>query len=369
MKRPSPDAWASRGFSLVEVMVALLLGLIILAAVAKVFSTSKRTYHFEENSARIQENGRFAMEFMAEDIRMAGYMGCNSALPASEVGNIVNPQWAGNFDPDGIRGYRYACSGGGCTGAPSDWSPALPPEYFPAGEKLPLPGSDVLLIQRGSSLSARLNDNAPTDANLHIVETASLAGQIAADDILMVSNCQHADLFRVTGVSTSSGRKNIAHGVTAAGGTSGNIQPQLFHKYSNEGELMKLITRAYFVAQGASGEPALFRRDVSGRTASVLSTQELVEGIETLKLLYGEDTGTDGVADQYLVPASVSNWRKVVSVRVGFLGRTPQQVADTPDTRLYDVLDDTQTALDDFDPNDDRRRRRVFSSTVRVRNH
>ena len=75
---PSP-----RGFTLVELMVAMTIGLIILGAVGQIFATSSGTYVLQQDLARLQENGRFSMDFIAHDLRMAGYAGCvniNQAL-------------------------------------------------------------------------------------------------------------------------------------------------------------------------------------------------------------------------------------------------------------------------------------------------
>ena len=114
-----------RGFSLVELMVAMLIGLIILAAVVQIFVGSNATYRLDEGLARVQEGARFSMDFLAKDIRMAGYMGCNSKLKYSttppEIGNIVKmPSEAHLFNNGGIRGYRYICSTS-CTGALAEW--------------------------------------------------------------------------------------------------------------------------------------------------------------------------------------------------------------------------------------------------------
>lgn len=77
MKNRDPIHLASqRGFSLVELMVAVTIGLIILAAVSGIFVTSKSTYNTTDSLARLQENARFAVHYLSRDIRMAGFAGC-----------------------------------------------------------------------------------------------------------------------------------------------------------------------------------------------------------------------------------------------------------------------------------------------------
>jgi type IV pilus assembly protein PilW len=354
MTRPSRRRIA--GLSLVELMVALTLGLIILAAVGQIFLTSRATYTLGEGLARIQENGRFAMEFLAQDIRMAGYTGCNSTLSGANVGNIVAPAAsATTFNPDGIAGYKYACTSA-CTGALSEWDPDLPSGYFSAGQVVT--GTDVVVIQRGSTDGTHLTGNtAPSNANVQIVSTTAIAATIAADDVLMVSDCKNADIFRATNASSGSGKITIAHS------SVGNTSNFLTHSYGNDAELMKLETLIYYIGRrdnNASNPPSLFRKELN---TGNLVAQELVEGVESMKFKYGEDTDGDGDVDLYRDPGAVANWRKVLTVRVGLLVRSPSTVEQTADTRTYDIAGTT------FGPYNDRYRRRTFHSTVQLRNH
>jgi type IV pilus assembly protein PilW len=64
------------GLSLIEIMIALLIGAFLIGGVLQIFIDSKQTYRMQQNLSRLQENGRFAMDFLAQDIRMAGYWGC-----------------------------------------------------------------------------------------------------------------------------------------------------------------------------------------------------------------------------------------------------------------------------------------------------
>ena len=351
------------GLTLVELMVAITIGLIILTAVARLFVTSRSTYTLQEGLARVQESGRFAMEFLSQDIRMAGYAGCNANLPSSQIGNLVaSATSATSFNPDGIAGYKHTCTTS-CTGALSEWSPGLTSVYFPSGsgEIQPIAGSDVVVIQRADTVSTHLTENpSPNAVNVKIVDTTALAGMIGGNDILMVSDCKGADVFRATGVSSGSGKVNITH-------TSGNTNNNFTHSYGNDAELMRLVTRIYFIGRrnnDSNNPPALYRKELG--SGGVLVTQELVEGIEIMKLIYGEDTDTpkNGVPNIYRTnPSSVLNWRQVLTVRVGLLVRTPATVDQENDTRTYDLAGIT------VGPYNDKYRRRAFNSTVQMRNH
>ncbi len=365
MPREPRSGSSITGLTLVELMVAITIGLIILAAVARLFVTSRATYTLEEGLARVQESGRFAMEFLSQDIRMAGYAGCSANLSGSQVGNLVDPpEDYTTFNPDGISGYKYACSSS-CSGALTEWDPDLPSDYFPSGsgEIQPIAGSDVIIIQHADTTGTHLTGNPnPDNANIQIISTTALAGTIAAGDILMVSDCKAADIIKVNSISSGSGQKTITH-------IYNPTNNKLTHSYSNDAEIMKLVSRVYFIGRrgnSTSNPPALYRREIGG--GGNLIAQELVEGVEVMKLSYGEDTDAtrDGVPNIYRTsPSAVSNWRRVLTVRVGLLVRTSTTVDQENDTRTYDLAGITAAA----GPYYDKYRRRAFNSTVQVRNH
>lgn len=68
-----------RGFTLVELMVAMVLGLILIAGVIQVFAANQQTYRVTENLSRLQESGRFAMEFITREVRVIDYKECLNA--------------------------------------------------------------------------------------------------------------------------------------------------------------------------------------------------------------------------------------------------------------------------------------------------
>lgn len=83
------------GLSLVELMIAMVLGLIIISAVLYVFAGNRASYSHQESLSHIQESGRFALELLSRDIRMAGYIGCGNLREVDPVTNITlsPPVW------------------------------------------------------------------------------------------------------------------------------------------------------------------------------------------------------------------------------------------------------------------------------------
>jgi type IV pilus assembly protein PilW len=68
------------GLTLIEILVSLAISVLVIAGVLEVYTSSKQTYRVQEASSRLQENGRFAISFIARDLRMAGHVGCLSQL-------------------------------------------------------------------------------------------------------------------------------------------------------------------------------------------------------------------------------------------------------------------------------------------------
>ena len=103
-----PHPRSQQGITLIELMIALVIGLLATGAMLKVYVDSSRLYRFNESLARIQENGRFGPEFIRRDARMAGLWGCNSA---------VIPKW---HSPDSSSASYIAFEAGYVTGTNND---------------------------------------------------------------------------------------------------------------------------------------------------------------------------------------------------------------------------------------------------------
>ena len=93
------------GMTLIEIMIALLIGAFFLGGVIQIFIGSKQTYRMQEGLSRLQENGRFALDFLSKDIRMAGFMGspCNNG--ATLTNNLNSPTDFFNDFGTAIQGF------------------------------------------------------------------------------------------------------------------------------------------------------------------------------------------------------------------------------------------------------------------------
>ena len=132
--------------------------------------------------------------------------------------------------------------------------------------------------------------------------------------------------------------------------------------------------RRYFIANDLDGNPGLYRQtfDINSDMIPVNNVpmefaERLIDGVENMQILYGEDTNGNRVPNAYQTAINVVNWANVVSVKIAVLFATPDEDFSAP------LNPDTYTLLDvaGIDPTpavDDRRRRKVVEATISLRN-
>ncbi len=374
-----------RGLSIVELMVALTIGLIIVIAVERIFVTSSGTFRATEGLSRAQETGRFAIEFMSRDIRMAGNLGCiRDTLIIDNLNTGGSPYDFGR----GIQGFEYAGTAPGNTYTISSenptnttggWAPALDTALVPPGA---IPGSDVLVIRRMDGRPLRRAT--PINDSAMVFLDSSESVNIRDGDILAITDCDKTSVFQVTSTTVAGPRLNVVH---AASGTPGNRCPVWAppacpeQEYGNSAEVSKLLTVAYFIGRGASGEPALFMAMLQpGGAGTAMVSSEMLEGVESMQILYGLDQDNDGSAETYMTADQVealtvanpdTGWPQVLSVRLSLLVRSTHVKGTAAraelDTNTYLLAGSTAATATTIDPFDDKRRRRVFNATIQLR--
>jgi type IV pilus assembly protein PilW len=378
MKEISPRFARNRrvlegGVTLVELMIAMTLGLVLTAGVIQVFIGNRTTYALNEGLAWIQENARFTLDYMANHTRMAGYMGCLSNVQV--FNNLAGPP--NNFMVDltnGIQGHEFVGTSAGQAypaaatnplplGNANAWSPALPPEL--ANPARVIPGSDVVVIRyvasNGQSLVSPFSDSsqlfvAPPD-------------DFIEGEILVVTDCQKASIFQLTQPQLAGGKINLVHSNNNTF-VPGNVSPTwgTQQSYGLGSEVARLQAFAFYVGRGQSDAPSLFqlRLQPLSLTTTAFQAEELIEGVDTLQVRYGLDTDNDRQVDVWqsanLVSAA-NNWARVVSAELSVLMRSPEEYGTDVDT-----VNDYEVGGLSFDPVDDRRLRKVFTTTVGLRN-
>jgi type IV pilus assembly protein PilW len=346
------------GVSLIELMIAMTLGLIVLAALVSVFANSSAARSEMERSARQIENGRYAVELLTDDLRHAGFYGeatVRSGVPTSaSPGSIATPKTIGvpaampdpcSTDPNvwfdamllAVQGYDNG-SGIGATAC------GLPSRK---------PNTDVLVVRRVSTCEAGVGTCAAT-AN----------GQ----PYLQVSKC-----------STETPLTPFTIGAMGAIGF-----PLTVKDCATRAGMRQYLVHIYYIStnNGAGvAIPTLVRMDFNG---AGFAPVPLVEGIEEFNVEYGIDNDGDGAPNDYTpnpdgwagppggcVPAGsctqVANWSNVVSVRLFLLARNIDPSPGYVDAKTYTLGHDALGGMITVTPGD-AYRRHVYSSLVRVVN-
>jgi len=230
------------GLSLIEIMIALLIGAFLLGGVLQIFIGSKQTYRMQENLSRLQENGRLALDFIGRDIRMTSYWGC-----------------------------------------------------------LARPSGDVF----GETVS---------------------------------------------GISKITLKAAFVTTPTGSCGTTVDKTAVYYTDYTST------------IIYSINNANAVLHKCCPTNNGAI----DLIEGIENMQILYGEDSNADGWANYYVPANNVVNWEKVVSVRISLLAATlDDNLTTQPMPYTFNGITTTTTSTP---PVTDRKIRRVFTTTIALRN-
>ncbi|MDT8451243.1 MAG: PilW family protein [Gammaproteobacteria bacterium] len=325
------------GFSLIELMLAMLIGLIIMGGVMQLFISTRDTQRSSEDQLALLADARFAIDTIAYDLRHTGL-------------------WGRHNDPAII-----ACQNGAAS-------------YPCAGPAMPAATDDC-------AVGAYINIAAPlfaeNDNNTTLAACASDSYKTGTD----VLSLRYADTNRINDIDlaanvaylrTSSSVGMLFIGPTFPVGTPYNDLNAPSTKYSNH----LLVSRIYYVSNytdAGDSQPSLRRGDlVAGPAGPAMNSEVLLPGVEDFQLEFGVDVGANGVAgkkdgqvDSYVNAGSVTNWSngEVLSVRVWVLMRAERKDRDNiGSAQTFSYAGKTVTT-----PNDGYSRR-LISSVVKLRN-
>lgn len=403
------------GVSLIELMIALAIGSLLVLALVEVFAASRSAYMLSTGLARTQENGRFAIDILQRDLRMAGHAGCVNDqarfLPANVTAS--RPALVSTFLTDdqlfaspveydevpdglrfdlGIRGFEAVGTSSGSTvsvettpgdASVADWT-GLSEELFddfPDGTGAPIPGSDILELRFFSPTGAQVTSfvsGDPATIDFEVDQADRLTEGLANPGLFAIADCMQAAVFQATTTSLTTGRITVG-----AGGLNQSSFITTPPFTTGQAMVYRAESMVYYVGMNANGNPSLYRMRYTaapgaGAVAAMLP-EELVEGIESLQLEYGQDSNTDandvptGNIDSSVVASGVepagdpeTAWRRVGLVRVGLLARSTEPAA--AEQRDTDVTTPLSAVGVTFSPPDDMRYRAVYEDTVALRN-
>jgi type IV pilus assembly protein PilW len=319
-------------------MIALVIGLLATGAMLKVYVDGSRLYRFNEGLARIQENGRFATEFIRRDARMAGFWGCtHEATLTNRIDpNVVVPKYP-DFELSGITG---------TSGSESNDPDTI--TFAGAGRSVGKLKIDMPLANSKGKW-------------FRVISTE----KINEDNALLISDCDMTDIFYVTRAGASKHQRKLWHDVPE---NTGNF---LSKAYAAGSTLYRVQQTTFCIVESAENPPQYSLGRLVNEPAPKNCEDdgdELVEGIENMQVWFGEDTdadsegaGGDGTANRY-VPANTSdlNMDRVVSVRISLLAVSPNDNVTTEPAPYF--------FNGDWVTPGDRKLRKVFTTTITLRN-
>jgi type IV pilus assembly protein PilW len=304
------------GFSIIELILALGLGLVVTAGVVQLFVGNNQTYTMLTGQSRLQESARYAMDFITRSARATGYYGCDP--DNDKIYNTLNGPWAGLFEMDltnPIQSFDY--TGNGTDTGLNDWTPSLSvlPRMTGAGTSINtvvdgtgidtdelIPGTDILVFRRVEVPGAPITAITQSTAGpITVVDDGT--NTFAVDDFAVISNCEQAALFRITGVAAGaaapSGEATLvlsrAAGAgiyeNAAGATLSDQGIPYGNAVNPQGATVgRVITDIYYIANG-TGENNRGQAPRSlWRRSGTQAPSELVEGVWDLQVSFGIDT-------------------------------------------------------------------------------
>ena len=382
----------SGGFSLIELMVAITLGLLLTGGLIQLFTSTKVTFNSNEALARVQENGRFAMERLKRELRPVSARGfCAGRL---DIENHLNDScsefpaeiFAGDV---GLTGWEYSGTGRGDTfsipdslaptgAATSDWN-AFDGSSLPSVlEDQVVPGSDVLVVRSfaPSGLEVDSNDD---DTKINITGAGTCAAVDCrtpeAGDLILITNCASgADLFQQDKAkSPTSGLDKSPMSCSAAGPGNSSSVSGWSTTYDESAQVFSVRQVAYFVgfAGGNRQEPGLYQLDLAENRLA-----ELVAGVESMQVLYGFSRAAPNGDGQSVrsgdwvtaddIPAD--GLAQVIALRISLLMRSQESADGNQTDQTFELFGEDNLAALTVTASGDGRIRQPFSTTAALRN-
>jgi type IV pilus assembly protein PilW len=314
------------GFTIIELVIAMGIGIFVLGSMAILFINSKSMVITQNNVGKIQEDSRFGLFIMGNDIQNAGFRGCSSGLINPSSGVVFN-NVSGAANYNNATNFIQGSSGSGT------FSPALDASVS-AFSPAPNANTDVLTVRSvsGEPVTITADMVNPTDA----LTLTSATGFTAASNAI-ITNCLATSVFKIS---------------TVAGAV---VQPtaSLNALFMTGSEVYQYSTTTFYV-----GTDNILYKVVNGA-----APLPLAYNVEKFAVLYGINTDGTTNVNQYVPASAVPNFNKVLSVRIGvvFKGTDRNTIGTAKASYTYQFNGTTVTPNDSIV-------RKVFYTTIALRN-
>ncbi|MBT9517313.1 MAG: PilW family protein [Methyloversatilis discipulorum] len=331
------------GVSLVEVMIALALGLILSVGALSLMLGNRQAYSTTESLARVQEATRITFDLMSRDLRAAGINACSGGVRVMNLLRNPDNLWWLNWN-DGLRGYDGNEASSAVTTGPAE------------GQRVD--GTDMIEVMHGATtaLPVKVHNIGGAPATLAGVNVPARSIALerpngrphgfVAGDLLVICDYEDTTIFQASGVDASA--NSVAH--AAETGVPGNCSdamgvrptctPGVTRIFQPGAQLMRFEPVAWYVGNngrtGTTSSPtSLYRISIrsDGAGNASVQTEEVVEGVRDMQMRYMYDsdnlyrfasgTGTEKVED----------WRLVTGIEIQLTIESPEAGTTTDASR------------------------------------
>ena len=316
------------GFTLIELMVALLLGLIVIGGVSSVFLAGQQTYRTNDALGEVESGSRVAFELLAHDIRNAGLTGCDNS--SGRVANVVNPPdpWYADWN-NALHGYDDASTDPALTGLGTSGA-GSPVAKTSSVHVISTASLDITVSSVPSANAANFNINAATS-------------QLNTGDLIMLCDFDHATILQIdvydgtnTVVIHNTGNKvnpgNCSKGLgfpTDCGSANGNA-----YSFPPNSRVAKLTAAVWYIGNNSVGGKSLYRLNAVSSSAGITpTTQEMVRNVNNMTISYLQPSNT-----AFGTAAGVTNWAVTNAAQIQLTLQSTNQKASVnaaPITRTF----------------------------------
>jgi len=299
---------AVAGFTIIELMVSMLLGLIVIAGVISVFLANQQVYRTNAALGDVQDGTRMSFEMLAQNIREAGLTGCGN------VGQVAN------LLPEGPNGSSYNA----VTDWWTNWSNAL--VGYGAGTSTANPaltvgtaagnqvsGTDSLMILSAADVGLSVKTQTTSTTTFALNGTSN---DLALNKVMIVCDPWLATIFRTSNYtpganpaivygSPANFSTNLSYGYALPVGVSN-------YTYVANAPIATLAPGVWYIGYNPNGGTSLYLASVDTTQSPATPTQqEMVRGVTAMNITYNMANATSFVA-----ASLVNNWSSVVAVQV-----------------------------------------------------
>jgi type IV pilus assembly protein PilW len=311
------------GFTLIELMIAMVLGLIVLSGVISLFAQSQRSFKVDKNVAGMQAEARFALQEIARDLRMAGFLSepLNPASIFPDAGLAVGVDCGVAAQPNWIYGLRDGVTGEINT---------------------------VTTVDNATAATAAASFSCITGGEFQPTTDVLGTKRVVGNTTAVADRLAGAVYIRANG---SFGRMYV-----------NGAAPGVPVPFSDREYRPHIYYIRNFSTVAGDGIPSLCRKVLAWGAPPTMQTECIARGVEDLQVEFGLDPDGDGNVNAYLPNPTLTQMQQAISARVYLLVRTVEEDFSYTDAGSYAVSNAPAYApADNF-------HRRMYEITVPMHN-